>query len=44
MINMRFECLSDERSVCSLCCHGLYSQKELRGHIYLQWEREGALF
>ena len=38
MINMLFECLSRGRSVFPLCCHGLYSQKELRVHIYLQWE------
>ena len=36
MINMLFECLSGGRSVFPLCCHGLYPQKELRVHIYLQ--------
>ena len=44
MINMLFECLSGGRSVFPLCCHGLYSQKELRVHIYLQFETRETFY
>ena len=40
MINMLFECLSRGRSVCSLCCHVLYSQKELKEVTYIYNEKE----